>query len=582
MIRNLRYFCQRVLPIVYDDSLSFQELLYKVICKINEIIPAVNITDERIVNEVTKILQEMIDDGTIEDLINRELFNDLNNKIDSNYNVLDTKIDNNYNTLNSRITNNYNTLNDRITTANANIAANAVDIVRIKRRPSIVEGNVKLNSFIESDFHMQGGCYIGAGRVVIYYSSYTSNRGVLRCYDIENHILLWGYRMEAYHGNTICIRENKLYITCCQTYNQPSVLLNTVAVVNLNNPGQIESVKTLPVSGVFSLVYNPSNDKFYGITARGYEPGIADKVTIFNADLTAVEGEFVLDDHPAVAYKHNTQGLSCCYNNVLYLLDYSDNTIIGYDLQGRVVYFGLSQDYHNGYRRIGEIEFLTNDEYRFYMGSVFTDAGERYYTYGTISEVGVVIDIYPTKILPYNYVNDSREGEYCHAYVAFNQVLNPATAAVFQTLADAVNLAKNCNCWLSVSIGSDRSDFKGFHGVYNDFNGRLLCNNIKCTGLNLYGCNVRIADLNITEAADTEIPYGSSNINAALYLRNCNASLLNINGSVSNHVFLGDGDYKLFNGDVNLVANFATVEVFNSSMLKSKDIQLGAVVNDRS
>lgn len=571
MIKHLRFFCQRVLPIVYDDSLSFQELLYKVICKINEIIPEVNSIDEKIDESVEQILNEMIADGTIADLINQELFGDLNNKIDSNYNTLNNKIDSNYNTL-----------NNRISAANTNIAVNAADILKIKKRPVIIEGDVRLNSYIDSNYRMQGGCYIGSNRIVVYYSSSSSNTGKLRCYDLTTHTVLWEYSMSAYHGNTICCRNDELYITCCQTYNNASVLLNTVAVIKLSNPSVIDRILTVPTAGLFSLVYNPDTDKFYGITARGYDTGVADKVSIFNADLTTVEGEFILDNHPAVAYAHNTQGLSCCYNNVLYLLDYSDNTVVGYDLQGRTVYFGLNQDYHNNYRRIGEIEFLTNDNDKFYLGSVFTDAGERSYSYGTISDVGVVNDIYPAQILPYNYVFDSREGEYCHAYVAFNQSNDPATGAVFQTLADAINLGKNCNCWLSISIASDRSDFKGFHGVYNNFNGRVLGNNLKCTGLSFYGCNIRIADLNIAEAADTEIPYGSSNINAALYLRNCNASLLNINGSVSNHVFLGDGDYKLFNGDINLVANFATVEVFNASMLKSRDVQLGAVVNDRS
>lgn len=33
--KHFKFFCQTVLPIVYDDSLSFQELLYKMIRYIN-------------------------------------------------------------------------------------------------------------------------------------------------------------------------------------------------------------------------------------------------------------------------------------------------------------------------------------------------------------------------------------------------------------------------------------------------------------------------------------------------------------------------------------------------------------------
>lgn len=73
MIRNLRYFCQKVLPVVYDDSLSYQELLYKVIWKLNEIIPAVNDLQENMENEIADILTEWLNDGTLEEIISRDV-----------------------------------------------------------------------------------------------------------------------------------------------------------------------------------------------------------------------------------------------------------------------------------------------------------------------------------------------------------------------------------------------------------------------------------------------------------------------------------------------------------------------------
>lgn len=42
MIEELRYKTQAVLPTVYDDSLSYYELLNKVIYKLNEVIETVN------------------------------------------------------------------------------------------------------------------------------------------------------------------------------------------------------------------------------------------------------------------------------------------------------------------------------------------------------------------------------------------------------------------------------------------------------------------------------------------------------------------------------------------------------------
>ena len=38
IMRKLRFWVQKILPLVYDDSLSYYELLCKVVHKINEII----------------------------------------------------------------------------------------------------------------------------------------------------------------------------------------------------------------------------------------------------------------------------------------------------------------------------------------------------------------------------------------------------------------------------------------------------------------------------------------------------------------------------------------------------------------
>lgn len=65
MIETLKYWCQKVLPLVYDDSLSYYELLNKVALKINEMIEQVN----GIPDLVTESVREQLDDGTVEDII---------------------------------------------------------------------------------------------------------------------------------------------------------------------------------------------------------------------------------------------------------------------------------------------------------------------------------------------------------------------------------------------------------------------------------------------------------------------------------------------------------------------------------
>lgn len=46
-----RWFCQKVLPLSYDDSLSYYEVLCKLTTKMNEIITVINDSFETMVRE---------------------------------------------------------------------------------------------------------------------------------------------------------------------------------------------------------------------------------------------------------------------------------------------------------------------------------------------------------------------------------------------------------------------------------------------------------------------------------------------------------------------------------------------------
>ena len=45
-IENFRFWTHKVLPLVYDDSLSYYEFLCKVVAKLNEVIDSTNTTEE--------------------------------------------------------------------------------------------------------------------------------------------------------------------------------------------------------------------------------------------------------------------------------------------------------------------------------------------------------------------------------------------------------------------------------------------------------------------------------------------------------------------------------------------------------
>lgn len=98
-ITPFRYWCHKVLPLVYDDSLSYYELLCKVVEKLNEVIELTDETKE-IVDELKNYvdnyfgspefeqlindkLDTMAQDGTLARIINEELFSGLNTRLDT-------------------------------------------------------------------------------------------------------------------------------------------------------------------------------------------------------------------------------------------------------------------------------------------------------------------------------------------------------------------------------------------------------------------------------------------------------------------------------------------------------------------
>lgn len=81
MIKDLRFWVQKVLPLVYDDSLSYYELLCKVVDKLNDVIKHINTSEENIYSVVSQILNEWIEDGTLERLINDEVLGKLEQRM---------------------------------------------------------------------------------------------------------------------------------------------------------------------------------------------------------------------------------------------------------------------------------------------------------------------------------------------------------------------------------------------------------------------------------------------------------------------------------------------------------------------
>ncbi len=152
----LKFWCQKVLPLVYDDSLSYYEVLCKVAQKLNETVEFVNnALNQPIEDLVLEVMNRWLNDGTFEQLINQEIFG----KIQADIAQLQTDMTSTVKSvsdLQSELTNFKNSINTQITEINqsingletlttdhtSKINANTTIIGNLGTRTTNVEGRV--------------------------------------------------------------------------------------------------------------------------------------------------------------------------------------------------------------------------------------------------------------------------------------------------------------------------------------------------------------------------------------------------------------------------------------------------------
>ena len=150
------------LPYVYDDTISFLELDRKLYKIVHELIVAMqdlstdydnlkNYVDDYFKNldldsEVQTIINQMVDDGTLANIINEELLTEINQNID--------KLTSDIETIKGSIT----TINGKIDTANTNINTNSENIKTLKNKTQIQTATCEQNAnyiLVNTDFKIE-------------------------------------------------------------------------------------------------------------------------------------------------------------------------------------------------------------------------------------------------------------------------------------------------------------------------------------------------------------------------------------------------------------------------------------------
>ena len=94
-VKSFRFWCHAILPLVYDDSLSYMEFLCKVMQKLNEVIESVN-SQNTTIDEWIKQANEKYDTFTQEQLNNYNTFTDNINTIVTDFTTSETQARENY------------------------------------------------------------------------------------------------------------------------------------------------------------------------------------------------------------------------------------------------------------------------------------------------------------------------------------------------------------------------------------------------------------------------------------------------------------------------------------------------------
>lgn len=265
--RNFREWCNHTIPVlpqVYGDELSYYELLNKVVEKLNEMGITVNELIDYVNNyfdslDVQKMiddkLDEMAQDGTLADLINKLLFSSLNKKIETVINVKENGCDNTG-------------LTDCSTILNTLIADNSSATFYFPKGNYLVNATISINKTCKILFE--------SGALINVSENIDTLFNVCETYD--NYSSVFEYPTLILDNINVKANGNvKTVIKMGFTYN--SAIVNTKIKGFTDTAVLIENGGRCNISN--SLFWGINNNSKCGYMCTGYD-NVLDRVTVVN------------------------------------------------------------------------------------------------------------------------------------------------------------------------------------------------------------------------------------------------------------------------------------------------------------
>lgn len=259
--------------------------------------------------EVNKKLNEMAEDGTLEKIINQNIFSKINNDI-------------------NLLKNNF---------------KNPLHSTRLYRQL------LTYNSQEQYYCHNGGFCYIGDGNIVIALNGTVDNSlSKIQVIRLSDGLVLRETVGKFYHANSICYNPNtnKLYIAPTAIDNTEKVIIE-LDYLSLNETNRI-NVDYL----IGSICYDKINDNYYTFADN------IQKFVCYDKDFNAIK----IIDFNIPSYFNGTKQSIEYFNNSIYFMTSFPNTIFIFDLEGNCINTIDIENWIDNAFQTGETEDLTITE----------------------------------------------------------------------------------------------------------------------------------------------------------------------------------------------------------------------------
>lgn len=288
-IKPFRFWCQHVLPLVYDESLSYYELLCKVISYLNNMIGDFNDLGENF-NELLALvnqLQEEFDNMDIQDEVNKKLDEMAADGTLSNL-----------------------------------ILPYIAESVAPSRKLIIARYGRLLDEFVKNDRDA-----IIHGQALAFYDGYYYTCGdvahttqTISVWDADGVLVKYERYTELYHANGLAVDANNIYVALQDAST-------SLAIIDKGTL-EIKDIITFPeLSNLYSVTNY--NDAIYFVTTFTENNVQRTKLHLFDKETNTAE-EIAIFNTPQGLVPQNF----CIFNEKVYFLYVISNSIYKFDIKG--------------------------------------------------------------------------------------------------------------------------------------------------------------------------------------------------------------------------------------------------------